>query len=198
MLKDKRQAIVNAAIRRFIYYGISKTTMDDIAKDLALTKPSLYYYFTNKSHLVRAVFDHVFDEYLYLLEKVNLDQSLEQILDDVIKMHRTLFKQYALLGCSKDHFLNPKDKILHHKFIKVKLIYTNFLRNVFHAASRKMEVRSENIDKTVHLYFNCMQGMFMNHFVDKQTIIHVHHRHHLLVYKNAREFSSVFIKGLRF
>lgn len=76
MLKNKGQQIVDAAIRRFIYYGIAKTTMEDIAQDIALAKPSLYHYFDSKNHLVRAVFDHVLNEYLCLLNAIKLNQSL--------------------------------------------------------------------------------------------------------------------------
>jgi len=197
MLKNKGQQIVDAAIRRFIYYGIAKTTMEDIAQDIALAKPSLYHYFDSKNHLVRVVFDHVLNEYLCLLNAIKLNQSLERILDEVIKIQRRLFQKYALLGCSKDLFFNPKDKILNHKFLKIKFIHINFLTNVFHAESRKIEVQSENIDKLVDLYFSCMYGMFLNHFFQKQTVISIAHRQHLHLYQHARMFSSIFIKGLK-
>lgn len=196
ILKDKGRMIVNVAIKRFIYYGIAKTTMDDIAKDLALTKPSLYYYYSNKSHLVRAVFDHVFAEYLSLLQALPLNQSLEKILDDVIKIQWKLFKHYALLGYSTTFLFNAKDKILQHKFFEVKVSHIAFLTQVFQAASRSNTTTYTNIDQLVHLYFSCMQGLLWNHIVDKQTLIPTHYRQHIIVYKNARNLSSVFAKGI--
>ncbi len=49
------QAIVDVANKRFAYYGYSKTTMDEIARDLGMGKASLYYYFPTKESLFRAV-----------------------------------------------------------------------------------------------------------------------------------------------
>src|SRR5512135_3044679 len=51
----KEQAIVGVANKRFAYYGYSKTTMDEIARDLGMGKASLYYYFPTKESLFRAV-----------------------------------------------------------------------------------------------------------------------------------------------
>jgi TetR/AcrR family transcriptional regulator len=51
----KEEAIVAAAHKRFAYYGYSKTTMDEIARDLGMGKASLYYYFPTKESLFRAV-----------------------------------------------------------------------------------------------------------------------------------------------
>ncbi len=38
----KRDVIIEGAIKRFIHYGINKTTMNEIAEDLSVSKPSLY------------------------------------------------------------------------------------------------------------------------------------------------------------
>lgn len=51
----KEQLILIAARRRFAHYGFSKVTMDEIAGDVGLAKPSLYYYYPTKESLFRAV-----------------------------------------------------------------------------------------------------------------------------------------------
>jgi TetR/AcrR family transcriptional repressor of mexJK operon len=51
----KEDLILLAARKRFAYYGFSKVTMDEIAGDVGLAKPSLYYYYPTKEHLFRAV-----------------------------------------------------------------------------------------------------------------------------------------------
>ena len=42
---EKRSRILEVAKRRFSHYGLAKTTMAEIAKDLAFSKALLYYYF---------------------------------------------------------------------------------------------------------------------------------------------------------
>ena len=51
----KRQAILDAAHEQFSQYGFRKTSMDDIAKGLGISRASLYSYFANKDEIFRCV-----------------------------------------------------------------------------------------------------------------------------------------------
>jgi len=51
----KTNEIIDAAQKHFFKKGYNKTTMDEIAAELELTKPALYRYFTNKEDLFFAV-----------------------------------------------------------------------------------------------------------------------------------------------
>src|ERR1700679_3839594 len=68
----KREKILDAAYQRFLHFGYSKTTMNEIAGDLSLSKALLYYYFPDKSQLYIAVMQKIADDYVEQLEsKVN-------------------------------------------------------------------------------------------------------------------------------
>ncbi|MBB1643791.1 TetR/AcrR family transcriptional regulator [Sphingobacterium sp. UME9] len=47
-MEDRKDQIIHAAIRRFMHYGFSKTTMNEIAEDIKITKANLYYYYSEK------------------------------------------------------------------------------------------------------------------------------------------------------
>ncbi len=51
LTSEKQSAILDAARKRFAYYGFSKVTMDEIAADIGMGKTSLYYYFPTKASL---------------------------------------------------------------------------------------------------------------------------------------------------
>jgi AcrR family transcriptional regulator len=51
---DKRQRILEAARKRFRYYGIKKTTMQEIARDAGVAVGTLYLYFKDKDELLLA------------------------------------------------------------------------------------------------------------------------------------------------
>jgi AcrR family transcriptional regulator len=51
---SKPQKIIDAARKRFRYYGIQKTTMQEIAQDAGIAVGTLYLYFSNKDELVVA------------------------------------------------------------------------------------------------------------------------------------------------
>ena len=48
----KRDAVVQVAARSFAAHGFHNTSLDDIAKALDVTKPTIYYYVTNKEELL--------------------------------------------------------------------------------------------------------------------------------------------------
>lgn len=52
---DRRTEIVAAAQACFQRWGLAKTTMDDIAKEVGIARPNLYRYFPNKAALASAV-----------------------------------------------------------------------------------------------------------------------------------------------
>lgn len=52
--KDKRQRILEAARARFRYYGVQKTTMQEIARDAKVAVGTVYLYFKNKDDLLVA------------------------------------------------------------------------------------------------------------------------------------------------
>jgi len=63
----KRERILEASYQRFVHYGYSKTTMNEIAGDLAMSKALLYYYFPDKSELYVAVMRKVSTDFTNLL-----------------------------------------------------------------------------------------------------------------------------------
>ena len=73
----QKEIIINSAVKRFRHYGISKTTMQEIATDANLAVGTLYLYFKNKDEIVIACAD----EY----RKVHL-QSVRKILEAEISV----------------------------------------------------------------------------------------------------------------
>src|SRR5262249_43295287 len=54
---DKRQRILEAARKRFRYYGVRKTTMQEVARDAGVAVGTLYLYFKDKDDLLVACTD---------------------------------------------------------------------------------------------------------------------------------------------
>jgi AcrR family transcriptional regulator len=50
--ESKREAVLLAAARVFRTRGVHNTTLDDIASALNVTKPTIYYYLTNKEQII--------------------------------------------------------------------------------------------------------------------------------------------------
>jgi TetR/AcrR family transcriptional repressor of mexJK operon len=74
----KKEKILESAYNRFLHYGYSKTTMNEIAGDVSMSKALLYYYFPDKSQLYVAVMQKLADDYLKLIKSCGEFSSLEE------------------------------------------------------------------------------------------------------------------------
>ena len=83
--------IVGAARQHFFAHGFRGVTMDDLARELGMSKKTLYACFRSKSALVKAV----------LLEKFrDIDADLERITSDCSDLTKVL---HELLACVQRH-----------------------------------------------------------------------------------------------
>jgi len=65
----KKEKILEASYQRFLHYGYSKTTMNEIAGDLSMSKALLYYYFPDKSQLYVAVMRKLAHDFIQMLSE---------------------------------------------------------------------------------------------------------------------------------
>lgn len=62
--EEKREAVLHAAAQAFGQNGYYRTSLDDIAERLGITKPTLYYYAKNKEDLIAAVMERALAQML--------------------------------------------------------------------------------------------------------------------------------------
>lgn len=70
MEDSKVQSILEAARKRFAHFGLAKTTMNDIAADIGMSKASLYYYFTDKDRIFKAVVEQDMAEFEGVIQEL--------------------------------------------------------------------------------------------------------------------------------
>ncbi|WP_317494143.1 TetR/AcrR family transcriptional regulator [Haloechinothrix sp. LS1_15] len=99
-VRDTRERIHTVALDLFISRGFAKTTMQDIADELGLTKAALYYHFPTKQALVRSVVQPAVDEVNHFLAQareqgVPRRELLERFFD-INYANRTVFLALTL------------------------------------------------------------------------------------------------------
>lgn len=105
MVKKKdeiRARIISVAAKIFTRYGYRKTTMEEIASATQKGKSSIYYYFTSKEDIFRAVVEQEAEELKQdLLNEISkIDDPIEQLRSYILfRMHKmkTLVNFYAAL-----------------------------------------------------------------------------------------------------
>lgn len=53
-----KEVIVKTALKLFLSKGFKETSMNEIAREVGISKPAVYHHFKNKDELVNAIFDH--------------------------------------------------------------------------------------------------------------------------------------------
>jgi AcrR family transcriptional regulator len=88
--QDKQSKILNAANERFLHYGVSKTTMRDIAQDLGISVSNLYLYFENKREIVLAIAQSCREKQDLVVAQVLTDKRLKPAQ----KLERLLIEKF--------------------------------------------------------------------------------------------------------
>jgi AcrR family transcriptional regulator len=73
---DRKIQIIKAADKRFARHGFHKTNMDEIARDIRIGKPTLYYYFESKDALYIEVIKWEFENYLESVNQIFANEEL--------------------------------------------------------------------------------------------------------------------------
>ncbi len=92
-----KEEILNAAAKRFGYYGYSKTTMAEIAKDCSMSAANLYRYFRDKSAIGTKIAQRCFGRVCELLQTVASDPALtaeQKVKEYILTTVRYNFKEF--------------------------------------------------------------------------------------------------------
>ncbi|GAA4307701.1 hypothetical protein GCM10023149_01320 [Mucilaginibacter gynuensis] len=194
----KKEKILEAAHSRFLHYGYSKTTMNEIAGDLAMSKALLYYYFPDKSQLYVEVMRKLANDYIYLLEKrsgtfVNLQEAF---FYQINTKHNFVARNYNFFDFFRINEQNLPDMIwdilalIHKKEVEMLMLS---LQQETDSGSIKLTKHPENL---IELLLDALHGVRMcasSHkkvaFPDKEHLEDIHQKRLLL--------AEIFIKGLR-
>ncbi|WP_214229039.1 TetR/AcrR family transcriptional regulator [Pedobacter sp. B4-66] len=198
-IDKKRDAIIEGAIKRFIHYGINKTTMNEIADDLSVSKPSLYYYFPDKNSLVFGVIDKIFSDYFEAIGKdMSIDMPIQERLTGFTEIKHRFFQKYYMLhlsGGSPDSSLNS-DELREH-FMKMKLKNENFHADIFRAAMEKGELAQADANKIAELYLESLAGITSLCILHGNKELFPSKKELKIMLEKQLSLSNIFLKGLK-
>lgn len=135
---DRLKQILNAALRRYCHFGIQKTTLTEVADDLAMTKQGLSHYFPDKQSLVNAVIEKITTEYSHRLkQKMEEAESVEEGLKALVEVKSYFYEKYYLLASqageleifSSESMLTWKQSLLTKELGLIVTLFENGIRN---------------------------------------------------------------------
>ena len=157
----KREMILEGAIKRFSHFGINKTSMAEIAEDLSVSKPALYYYFPDKQSLILAVADKISSEYLENVERNFLNHTdQEDALMNLIEIRRNFVQKYFMLHMEEDYSdAYLKDQAFIQLLQAKKEKEVNILAESFRKGVAEGTLRDIDTVRTSELLLDTMRGL---------------------------------------
>ena len=125
---QKRKKIVDKAWELFAKNGYEETKVEDITKDLGISKGSFYTYFATKDELLYEVLEKIKKEAIGNLENINVNQMPEKVLEDYAKAkmnHAVKILNNMKLKAVEKYSIDPK---LRSFFEELREKSTNFIK----------------------------------------------------------------------
>jgi TetR/AcrR family transcriptional repressor of mexJK operon len=193
----KKELIVEGAIKRFSHFGVNKTSMAEIADDLSLSKPALYYYFPDKLSLITEVADKISSTYLDNVETTFLKTgSLEAALMELIEIRKNFFQKYFMLHMEEDYSdAYLKDPALVKLMQGIKEREVKIIAQGFQTSISSGELGEIDPVKTTELLLDTLRGL--SSCMRSEKMILPDSATLEQVYRKQKEVAVIFLKGLK-
>lgn len=192
---QKRDAIIEAALKRFAHFGVAKTTMSEIGADLAISKASLYYYFPDKINLYAAVLQHIILE-----AENNIGPLVDREADPYQAMqafleHRTEFiiKYYNVISFIRSKHDIPEE--LKPVFGGVHASELSRMQKMVEKGVASGKFRVADVPETASLLFECLEGLRVVYLEKAGSFFPTPEQFRNLL-KREQQLSQIFFNGL--
>jgi len=81
---ETKQQILNKTEALFFRYGLKSVTMDDIARELGISKKTLYQFVENKQDLIEQIFQNRIEEEKTIMREIR--EEAEDAIEEVLKI----------------------------------------------------------------------------------------------------------------
>ncbi|WP_256441221.1 TetR/AcrR family transcriptional regulator [Chitinophaga sp. HK235] len=198
---QKRTLILEAALKRFKRFGLSKTTMEEIARDLEISKGSLYYYFSDKESIYVAVVERMiadcfFDMSAYVEEATSTDAIINRYLE---LKERMLVEYHFLFGINEWIKDVPSSR-MRQTIELLQTVEVSFLSATIRRGISIGELNeATDPEATAQLLVNVLFGLWVIWCKWQATGFDPHDRNGLRCFmERERQVLYIFFNGLRY
>jgi len=151
-MDEKVDRILSESLRLFMKNGIRSVTMDDIAKELAISKKTIYQYVANKTELVEQVLS-------FLLEKertICFDGDMKELnaINNHLHQRKKVTKKIKEWNPKKAYKLKNNFPYIYREFIKKKRnhVFKQVKKNFAQGIAEGIYRNDLDIDLVARLY----------------------------------------------
>ncbi len=193
---SKMQFIIEVAQRRFGMYGLEKTSMQEIANDLKLSKGSLYYYFPDKESLYKAVVEKEQNEFLAKISELLLKiKEPDRLLLEYSKTRLSYFRTLLNLSRIRMEAFSGLKPVFRESIGAFKEKEKEIVKEILVKGEKTRIFASMNTDKMASLYLDLLRGLRISVVNEKKTMF-IEQDEYDRLFDVTVTFTEIFIKGL--
>ena len=190
--------ILNTAQKHFGMYGFEKSTMREIASDLNISKGALYYYFSDKEQLCKAVVEKEQNEFLQLItEKLSIMSDPEEMLLEYIRIRMLHFRTMLNLSRFRMEDYRNLKPIMGGTWVQFLAKEVEIVEYILNFGIKKNLFFIEQPNEVAQLFLDLLRGLRKIELHNKELFYLDQNEYDLLVSK-THAFTTIFINGLKY
>jgi AcrR family transcriptional regulator len=138
LAKGRQEEIIRAAAKRFGRHGFGKTTLEEIARDVRIGKPTIYHYFNSKNDLFYSSITFQSSQFVEDIKAIfnNQDLPVGARLLEYFAFKESVHQRYSLLydlmlSLFKDDSLEKEKQILQELLKKESEVVGLILSSIY-------------------------------------------------------------------
>jgi len=193
----KRSLIIEAALKRFAHYGLSKTTMTEIAKDVSFSKALLYYYFPDKLSLYVSSIEHLMQIISRdLVKSIDKTSTSTEGIYKLLQKRQSFIQNYYNLLESTQIIGNELPDNLYDKFSKARAFEAIIISSLFSRGIASGELAMEDPKLTTEIFLDALSGIHFN-IMSKDKNIFPGKEQFKQIFIKEKLFAEIFLQGLK-
>lgn len=193
----KRSLIIEAALKRFAHYGLSKTTMTEIAKDVSFSKALLYYYFPDKLSLYVSSIEHLMQIISRdLVKSIDKTSTSTEGIYKLLQKRQSFIQKYYNLLESTQIIGNELPDDLYDKFSKARAFEAIIISSLFSRGIASGELAMDDPKLTTEIFLDALSGIHFN-IMSKDKNIFPGKEQFKQIFIKEKLFAEIFLHGLK-
>lgn len=194
---EMRERILEAALKRFMHYSASKTTMIEIADDLHCSKASLYYYYPDKKSLHISVLEKIGEIYFTEMEAEAAQvKSAARSLEKLIEIRQQFVQRFCRLELFK---LLSEIQTAEMRDIqkRAKEREAGIITRIIEAGVASGEFKAKHPGQVATLYNQAMMGLRFTVLDTPPDFVDLKPEDFEKIVKQQQLLTEIFIKALK-
>jgi AcrR family transcriptional regulator len=178
-------------------YGLEKATMREIASELNISKGALYYYFSDKEQLYKAVVEKEQEEFIQLLtENLSLMSDPSGMLLEYIEIRMKYFRNMLNLSRFRLQDFRNLKPLIGDTWIQFQDKEVEIVEQILNEGIKQNIFFIEKPHDVAQLFLNILKGLRKNEFHEKE-LFYLNEDEYIGLVTRTFEFVKIFIKGLK-